>query len=179
MIDTERETAEIRAAQADPARFAVLYDRYFGDVFRFILRRAGDRDLTADLTQQAFLKAMLSLSRYESRGLPFRAWLFRIALNELRMHWRKRKEVLIDLSYRQVDSLREEMELRLDPDDLSRLAQALSALDEARAHLIQLRFMDGLSYLEVGQVLGIGEDAAKMRTHRVLAVLRANLATRS
>lgn len=168
----------VRAAQADPARFAPLYDRYFGDVFRFLLRRAGDRELTADLTQQAFLKAMLSLSRYESRGLPFRAWLYRIALNELRMHWRKRKEVLLDLSYQQVDGLRQEMDLRLDPDDMTRVAQALSALDEARAQLIHLRFMDGLSYLEVGQVLGIGEDAAKMRTHRVLAALRANLAKR-
>lgn len=171
--------ALVTAAQADPARFAPLYDRYFGDVFRFILRRAGDRELTADLTQQAFLKAMLSLSRYESRGLPFRAWLYRIALNELRMHWRKRKEVLLDLSYQQVDGLRQEMDLQLDPDDMSRVAQALSALDEARAQLIHLRFMDGLSYLEIGQVLGIGEDAAKMRTHRVLTALRANLAPRS
>lgn len=165
----------VRAAQADPARFAPLYDRYFGDVFRFLLRRAGDRELTADLTQQAFLKAMLSLSRYESRGLPFRAWLYRIALNELRMHWRKRKEVLLDLSYQQVDGLRQEMDLRLDPDDMTRVAQALSALDEARAQLIHLRFMDGLSYLEVGQVLGIGEDAAKMRTHRVLGKLRRTI----
>lgn len=178
MQDHANDASLVKAAQADPARFAPLYDRYFGDVFRFILRRATDRDLTADLTQQAFLKAMLSLSRYEPRGLPFRAWLYRIALNELRMHWRKRKEVLIDLSFRQVDTLKEEMELRLDPDDMSRLSSALSTLDESRAQLIQLRFMDGLSYQEVGQVLGIGEDAAKMRTHRVLAVLRANLVQR-
>ena len=177
-VDPGFDERQVALAKASPQAFAPLYDRYFGDVFRFILRRAGDRELTADLTQQAFLKAMLSLSRYESRGLPFRAWLYRIALNELRMHWRRRKEVLIDLGYRQVKGLGEEMELQLDPDDMSRLAQALSGLDEARAQLIHLRFMDGLSYLEVGQVLGIGEDAAKMRTHRVLAALRANLAPR-
>lgn len=171
--------ALVIAAQADPARFAALYDRYFGDVFRFILRRAGDRDLTADLTQQAFLKAMLSLSRYESRGLPFRAWLYRIALNELRMHWRKKKEVLIDLSFTQVKGLSEEFDLRLDEDDAQRLARALNQLDEARAQLIQLRYMDGLSFLEVGHVLGIGADAAKMRTHRTLAQLRSYLVPRS
>ena len=63
----EQELQWLRAAQADPQRFAPLYDRYFGDVFRFVLRRAGDRELTADLTQQTFLKALMALGRYEPR----------------------------------------------------------------------------------------------------------------
>lgn len=172
----EEEQAVIAAARTDPRRFTPLYERYFGDIFRFLLRRAGDRDLTNDLAQETFLKAMLALPRYQDRGLPFRAWLYRIALNELRMHWRKKKEVLIDLSFTQVKGLSEEFELRLDEDDMQRLARALSKLDEARGQLIQLRYMDGLSFLEVGQVLGIGEDAAKMRTHRTLAQLRSYLA---
>ncbi|MBK6830620.1 MAG: RNA polymerase sigma factor [Flavobacteriales bacterium] len=88
------EQAAIAAAKRDPRRFTPLYECYFGDIFRFLLRRAGDRDLTNDLAQETFLKAMLALPRYQERGLPFRAWLYRIALNELRMHWRKRKEVL-------------------------------------------------------------------------------------
>lgn len=178
MTDPEQERTEIQRAQADPRRFTVLYERYFGDVFRFILRRAGDRDRTADLVQETFLKALLALPRYQDRGLPFRAWLYRIALNELRMFWRKRKEVLIDLNNRQVNAIGEEMRLSLEDDQMQALAIALSSLDEARSQLIHLRFMDGLSYQEVGQVLGIGEDAAKMRTHRVLAALRTNLALR-
>lgn len=177
LLETD-ERREVERAAQDPRRFAVLYERYFGDVFRFVLRRAGNQELAADLTQEAFLKALLALPRYEHRGLPFRAWLFRIALNELRMHWRKKKEVVIDMSYAQVKGLSEEFELRLEEDDMQRLAGALSALDEAKAQLIQLRYMDGMSFQEVGQVLGIGEDAAKMRTHRVLATLRANLAKR-
>lgn len=178
MTDPEQERTEIQRAQADPHRFTVLYERYFGDVFRFILRRAGDRDRTADLVQETFLKALLALPRYQDRGLPFRAWLYRIALNELRMFWRKRKEVLIDLNNRQVNAIGEEMRLSLEDDQMQALAIALSSLDESRSQLIHLRFMDGLSYQEVGQVLGIGEDAAKMRTHRVLAALRTNLALR-
>jgi len=173
------EQDEVERAKADPRRFTVLYERYFGDVFRFILRRASDRDLTADLAQETFLKAMLALPKYQHRGLPFRAWLYRIALNELRMHWRKKKEVLIDLSFTQVKGLSEEFDLRLDEDDAQRLARALNQLDEARAQLIQLRYMDGLRFMEVGQVLGIGEDAAKMRTHRTLAQLRSYLVPRS
>lgn len=175
----EEEHAAIAAARTDPRRFTPLYEYYFGDIFRFLLRRTGNRELTADLVQETFLKAMLALPKYQHRGLPFRAWLYRIALNELRMHWRKKKEVLIDLSFTQVMGLSEEFDLRLDEDDMQRLAKALSRLDEARGQLIQLRYMDGLSFSEVGQVLGIGEDAAKMRTHRTLAQLRTYLAPRA
>ena len=178
MTPTEEEHQLIMAAKAEPARFAPLYERYFGDIYRFLLRRAQDPDLTADLTQQSFLKAMLGLARYEPRGLPFRAWLYRIALNEVRMHWRKKKEVLIDLSYREVHGLSEEMGLEMDEHEMQRLAAAMSRLDVEKARLIELRYMDGLSFAELGQVLGIGEEAGKMRTHRVLGPLREQLVPR-
>lgn len=177
-MEDPEEVHQLQAAKADPARFAPLYERYFADIFRFVLRRVQHRELTADLTQQTFLKAMLALASYEPRGLPFRAWLYRIALNEVRMHWRKKKEVLIDMSFREVKGLTEEMGLDLDPTEMQRVAQAMSGLDEERARLIELRYMDGMSFAELGQVLGIGEDAAKMRTHRVLGQLRTYLAPR-
>lgn len=171
----DEEQRWLLAARSDPQGFAPLYEHYFADIFRFILRRAQNRDLTADLTQQTFLKAMLALAKYQPRGLPFRAWLYRIALNEVRMHWRKKKEVLIDISFREVKGLSEEMGLDLDEPEIQRLTQAMSKLDDQRARLIELRYMDGMSFAELGQVLGIGEDAAKMRTHRVLAQLRTYL----
>jgi RNA polymerase sigma-70 factor (ECF subfamily) len=172
----DEEMAEIAGAKADPARFAPLYERYFNDIFRFILRRAQDRDLTADLTQQTFLKAMLGLPRYEPRGLPFRAWLYRIALNELRMFWRKRREVCIDLGHAEARLLSDEIGIADEDGSLQRLALALGRLSEERARLIELRYMDGMSFAELGQVLGIAEDAAKMRTHRALGELRSYLA---
>lgn len=178
-MQEQNETQQIVAAQADPDRFAPLYERYFADVFRFIHRRAQHNELSADLAQQTFLKAMLSLSRYEPRGLPFRAWLYRIALNELRMHWRKRKEVVIDMSYAEVRGMCEEMGLPGEEEELRRLASALGRLKEDRARMIELRYMDGLSFAELGQVLGIGEDAAKMRVHRILATLRTYLSPRA
>ncbi|HOY29600.1 MAG TPA: RNA polymerase sigma factor [Flavobacteriales bacterium] len=177
-MENPDELHQLREAKADPARFAPLYERYFADIFRFVLRRVQHRELTADLTQQTFLKAMLALATYEPRGLPFRAWLYRIALNEVRMHWRKRKEILIDVSYREVKGLSEEMGLDLDETEMQRLGRAMARLDDDRARLIELRYMDGLSFAELGQVLGIGEDAAKMRTHRVLGQLRTYLAPR-
>lgn len=169
----------MKAARDDPRRFTVLYERYFNDIFRFIHRRASNAELSADLTQETFLKALLALPRYVDRGLPFRAWLYRIALNELRMHWRKRKEVLVDLSFREVRGLSEDVGVAMEQEALDALAQAMGRLDEEKARMIELRYMDGMTFLEMGQVLGISEDAAKMRTHRVLATLRDHLKPRA
>lgn len=178
-MDPQTEQAAIRAAQADPRRFTPLYENYFPDIFRFIHRRANDAALTADLVQETFLKALLALPRYVDRGSPFRAWLYRIALNELRMHWRKRKEVLVDLSFREVKGLSEDVGVAVEQEALDGLAHAMGRLDEEKTRMIELRYMDGMTFLEMGQVLGISEDAAKMRTHRVLATLRDHLKPRA
>ncbi len=177
-MERTEEDALIVQAKRKPEAFAPLYELHFAAIFRFILRRARDRELTNDLTQQTFLKAMLALPGYEPRGYPFKAFLYRIALNELKMHWRKRKEVTIDMSYAEVRGLTEEVGLDERESEMQRLALALGRLDEDKARLIELRYMDGMSFAEVGQVLGLGEDAAKMRTHRVLATLRTYLSPR-
>lgn len=178
-MNAQQEQQAIEAAQADPARFAPLYEHYFTIIFRFIHRRTGHRDLTADLTQQAFLKAMLALPRYTQRGLPFRAWLYRIALNEVRMYWRKRKEVNMEVSAIEWRGLVQEVGVEGQGDEEQRLLHLLGRLDEDRQRLIELRYFDGLSFAEVGQVLGIGEDAAKMRTHRVLKLMREQMGAKA
>ncbi|HOZ41264.1 MAG: RNA polymerase sigma factor [Flavobacteriales bacterium] len=178
-MDRTEEEALIRAAQAKPERFAPLYEHHFTAIFRFILKRAADRDLTADLTQQTFLKAMVALPRYEPRGLPFKAFLYRIALNELHMYWRKRKEKVMDLSHAEVKGLSEELGMPEQEAELASLGRALGRLSADKAQLIELRYMDGMSFAEMGAVLGVGEDAAKMRTHRVLSTLRTYLSPRA
>jgi RNA polymerase sigma-70 factor, ECF subfamily len=178
-MDRTEEEALILAAKARPERFAPLYELHFPAIFRFILKRASDRELTADLTQQTFLKAMLALPRYEPRGLPFKAYLYRIALNELHMHWRKRKEFVMDLSYAEVKGLSDELGILEQEAELALLARALGRLTPDKAQLIELRYMDGMSFAEMGAVLGVGEDAAKMRTHRVLNTLRTYLSPRA
>ena len=107
-------------------------------------------ELAADLSQETFLKALLALPRYEDRGYPFRAWLYRIALNEVRMHWRKRKEVLIEMSFAEVRGLGEEMGADIEDERMQKLAWALGRLPSSKARLIELRFMDGLSFAETG-----------------------------
>lgn len=170
------EDQEIAAAQQDIRRFTPLYDRYFHPVFRFIRFRVNDNDQAGDLTQQAFIKAMMALPRYEIRGVPFKAWLYRIALNEVRMFHRKAKgKVFMDLGIAETRHLLQDAELPDKEEDMRKLEAALGALKGSSAALIEMRYFEGMSFLEIGNVLGIREDAAKMRTHRVLAALREYL----
>lgn len=172
----------IAAARQDPAAFSPLYHRYHKPIFLFILKRVHDRDLCGDLASQVFLKAMGAIGRYEGRGLPFKAWLYRIALNEVLMHFRKYKgKQYMEVTTPQAAALLMDpnedqgSDRSMDPEAMSMLSKALSRLAPGQAMLIELRFFDGLSFLEMGHVLGIAEAAAKMRTHRVLRTLREYL----
>ena len=87
----------IEAAQRDPARFAELYENNFERVYAYVLRRVGDRAETEDVTAEVFHHALANLKRFEWRGIPFAAWLFRIAANLISDRWqRKTREPGID-----------------------------------------------------------------------------------
>jgi RNA polymerase sigma-70 factor, ECF subfamily len=84
----------IEAAQRDPSRFAELYEANFEKVYAFIVRRVRDRDVAQDLTAEVFHQALANLGRFEWRGLPFVAWLYRIAANAIADRWKREgKEV--------------------------------------------------------------------------------------
>ena len=88
-IDEDDERTLIAAAQADPARFEALYDRYVQRVYGFVSRRVGNRAAAEDITSAVFAQALANLPKFEWRGLPFAAWLIRIAANALADHWRR------------------------------------------------------------------------------------------
>ena len=73
----------MEAAQKDPTRFAELYETNFERVYAFVVRRVSDRDAAEDLTSEVFHKALANLRRFEWRGVPFAAWLLRIAANAI------------------------------------------------------------------------------------------------
>src|ERR1035437_7125274 len=86
---------QVDAAKLNPARFDVLYDNYYKSIFIFVHRRTGDEEVSADITSQVFLKALLNIKKYEFKGVPFSAWLFRIAFNEINMYFRKNNSVRV------------------------------------------------------------------------------------
>ncbi|NJM24972.1 MAG: hypothetical protein HC859_05145 [Bacteroidia bacterium] len=89
---TLKEEDVIRASQRDPSAFRPLYEKYYRTLFRFILYRVADKEVTADLTSQVFLKALLHLDKFQLRGFPFSSWLYRIAINECNDFFRKTKK---------------------------------------------------------------------------------------
>ncbi len=87
----------VKRSQSDSEAFKPLYEKYFKKIFLFIFHRTGDKELTGDLTQQVFLKALKGISKFQLRGLPFSAWLYRIAINECNDFFRKSKRARVIL----------------------------------------------------------------------------------
>src|ERR1700749_1337100 len=85
------EQQEIEAAKADPTKFEVLYNRFYEPILQFVYKRVEGKEAAFDITSQVFLNAMLKLAQFKFVGTPFSSWLYRIALNEINMMYRKDK----------------------------------------------------------------------------------------
>ncbi|MEM9888938.1 MAG: sigma-70 family RNA polymerase sigma factor [Bacteroidota bacterium] len=172
------EWSEIKAAQSSPAYFRPLYDRYYESIFRFILRRTADEALSADLCSQVFLKALENLHRYQFKGVPFSAWLFRIASNEVAQHFRNaQKSRVVSVEEHTIKEVEEEIEESTWELDRQSLLNALETLKEADMQLIELRFFEQRPFKEVAEILGITENNAKVRTYRILQRMKKKLET--
>lgn len=170
------EWSEIQAAQENPRYFRPLYNRYYESVFRFVLRRTSDEALTADLCSQIFLKAMENLQKYQHRGVPFSAWLFRIASNEVAQHFRNvQKSRVVHVEERTLGEVVEEIEEDDFELDRQQLLEALETLKPDDMQLIEMRFFEQRPFKEVAEILGITENNAKVKTYRILQRMKKKL----
>jgi RNA polymerase sigma-70 factor (ECF subfamily) len=164
----------IEAAQKDPARFAELYTINFERVYAYAVRRVGNRAEAEDLTADVFHQALANLKRFEWRGIPFAAWLFRIAANLISDRWhRSGREVAAESG--KIDSAQvspveiEEVERRAT---LFRLVDTLPA---EQKRVLVLRFVEQKSIKEVARETRKTEGAVKQLQFRALSNLRARL----
>lgn len=170
----ENESREIEAAKSDAVFFAPIYDRYYKPIFLFIYSRLHNKQNTADLTAQVFLKAMLNLNKYEDRGFPFSSWLYRIALNEMNLLYRQtKKEADIEISEKDAMKLVEEIDEKYSDENIGLLLNILSEMNPEQQELIELRFFQKLSFKEIGDILSISEDNAKIKVYRVLEKMKS------
>ncbi len=174
--DIESEVRLIRQAQENPAYFAPLYDSYYKPVFTFVYRRTDDEELTADLTSQVFLKAITYLPKYEHKGLPFSAWLFRIAVNEINMFFRKHKNRrTLSIEDESLERIAEEMEGRDKEEKIEILLQGIQKLALEEVQYIELRFFEDRSFKEIADIMNITENNAKVRTYRILDKIKKHI----
>jgi RNA polymerase sigma-70 factor (ECF subfamily) len=171
--DIQQELQQIEAAKKDPMRFGVLYDRYYKPVFIFIYRRTENEEVAADITSQVFMKALINIKKYVFKGVPFSAWLFRIAFNEVNMYFRKNKaQRVVSLDQPGLKQMAQDAETEEDPEAIKRMMVALKQLEAVDLQMIELRFFEKRSFAELGEITGITENNAKVKVYRILEKIR-------
>ena len=165
----------IQLAKTRQDYFGLLYEKYFELIFRFVFKRlGGNEEVAGDVTQQTFIKAMANLEKYEDRGFPFSSWLYRIAQNEVMMHFREQKKsVTVDIEERNVLDLMEEANITdsMSQEEQEKLMIVLNEMDSEHLDLIELRFFQEMSFKEIADIYSITEANAKMRIYRILEKL--------
>jgi RNA polymerase sigma-70 factor (ECF subfamily) len=174
--EDERHTVE-RARMGDPQALGQLYDSYLPRVYRYVHARTGSAAEAEDITEETFLRMLSGIGDFEWRHVPFGAWLFRIARNQVISHARKngarRDEAPL------ADSLAD-----TSPDPLTQVESRLSFkeileatrfLPTAQREVIWLRFAVGLSVGDTARVLGKNEGNVKVLQHKAIGKLQTLL----
>ena len=162
-------------AKKNPQAFGELYEKYFDRIFNFVYRQTDDEDLTADLTSQTFLIALKNVDRYQFRGVPFSAWLYKIASNEINKHYRKQKQTKVfSIEEMRIKELMEQADEEYNEEIIHRLMNYLKELPTDMLLVLELRFFEDKDFREIAFILDITESGAKMRTYRALDRLRKN-----
>ncbi|MEP7357456.1 MAG: sigma-70 family RNA polymerase sigma factor [Anaerolineales bacterium] len=181
MTDIAQDAELVALAQAQPEAFGALYERYVKKIYSYLYYRTGNTHDAEDLTERVFQKAMVNLHRYTSRGLPFSAWLYRIAHNLLanwhRDQGRRQTVAFNELAPGDLAGPRAEAPEALveEGQDREELLRAIRRLPEERQQVLILKFVQELSNVEIGQVMQRSEGAVKSLYHRTLLALRDEL----
>jgi RNA polymerase sigma-70 factor (ECF subfamily) len=167
----------VEASRAgDGEAFGQLFDHFHSPLYRYIASRVQRPSDAEDLTQLVFVKALEGLPRYESRGVPFGGWLFRLARNTVIDFVRTRHE------HAELDAIGERGDGDAGPDDIavfredvSAVAAALASLTDEQREAIALRFFGGLSAREAAEAMGKQEGTVRGLQFRAIAALRREL----
>jgi len=180
LSDNKDEKDLIDAAKTDPKAFGSLYRRYVERIFNYIYYRTGNAKDAEDLTGKVFFKALDNIQGYKHMGLPFSAWLYRIAHNLVANYHRdraKKQEISLDVIPGQVlpqsEVLPEASIAR--SQEVDELLARIRDLSPNRQELLILKFVDQLSNKEIGQIMRKSEGAIKSLYHRTLLELREKM----
>lgn len=173
--EIQHEYAILERARRNPKAFGELYEKYFDRIFNFIYRQTDDEELTDDLCSQTFLSVLKNIGRYEFRGVPFSAWLYKIASNEVNKHYRKKKnDKVFSIEEVRVRELFEQANDGWDEEIMEQLLRYFKELPTDMLQVLELRFFEDKDFKEIAFILDITESGAKMRTYRALDRLRKN-----
>ncbi len=165
-------------AKEDSAAFAELYTRYVKRIYNYVYYRTGNHHDAEDLTSRVFFRALGHIGDYTDRGVPFSAWLYRIAHN-LVANWHRdrgrRGVVPLDDALIAGEAEGAPESLTEDQEEAERLLESIRALPEDRQQLLILKYVERLSNAEIGAIMDRTEGAVKSLYHRTLLSLRGYL----
>jgi RNA polymerase sigma-70 factor (ECF subfamily) len=166
-----------RARQGDHEAFAQLYENHFDKIFRYVVLKIGNQTEAEDMTQQVFVRAYESIGSYQLQGVPFTAWLFRIAHNQMVDYVRKQSKkhtVWLDetIQVRDDSDLEHDVETKIE---MEKVVLASQQLTKAQREVISLRFAGGLSITEAAKTMKKSEGAIKALQHSAILALRKTL----
>lgn len=175
----------IEAFKQDTNAFEEVYNFYYEQIMRYLAKRSMSTELAYDLTAEAFIKAFESFHRFEYRGISIKVWLYRIAINTLKSHWRKPKtsamgeiaETHPELVTHLHAELEELDEALFGDEKLAQLSDAIATLNPNYQNVISLYYFSGMSQEEIGKTINRSTSAVKSMMHRAMDSLRDILAS--
>ena len=166
------------AVRGDQDAFGALYEQYVTRIYSYIYYRTGNHHDAEDLTARVFFRAISNITNYQDRGLPFSAWLYRIAHN-LVANWHRdrsrRPEIILDERLSLYPNTEHPESMILKKEESDRLMFLLRNQPQDRQQLLILKFVDHLSNAEIGLIMGKTEGAIKSLYHRTLLALREEI----
>lgn len=171
--ELEAERHLIEAAQRDRAAFAPLYERYVDQIFAYAHTLTRNRELAEDVTAATFAKAIEDIPRFEWRGVPYSAWLYRVAANLVARQARRPAFVGLD-AHQPVDGLSPELIVEQRARG-AEVRAAVAALPADQREAVLLRFGGDLRNREIAEIMGRSEGAVKLLTFRAITALRKEL----
>jgi RNA polymerase sigma-70 factor (ECF subfamily) len=168
-----KELKWIKYAQKNPRGFEPLYNKYYEQILRYIYQRIDDKDAAYDITSQVFLKAMNNIHKYEYRGVPFASWLYRIAKSELYQSFRDKKaRRTVNVDSSKLANVIEEFEEQGGEEERKMLIKLIRQLKDDEIQMVEMRFFEKRSFKEIGEILDITENNAKVKSHRIVKKMK-------
>ena len=163
-----------KAVNGDVEAFGEIYSIYLDRIYRYVFYQVHNKVTAEDLTEEVFIKAWSGIARYKWKGLPFSAWLYRIAHNHVVDYFRtSRQHQSLDEGFLEDGNRTEEIVEK--KQILQTLTQALSALPVHQRHIITLKFIEGFDNRKIEQITGKSQGAIRVMQMRALALLRHKL----
>ncbi|EKD93596.1 MAG: RNA polymerase, sigma-E factor [uncultured bacterium] len=174
----EQEQVAIDAAKENKCAFITLYDQNFHCIYGFLLARGLNRETAEDLTSETFSLALKNIDRYVYTGKPFKAWLYRIAINEMNKHFKRqqrdKKILIMEKNHSEMTTEAADQELKRKEEEFVHgknravLQDALKHLKPKEQDLISLRYFEDLSYKEIGDIMGMRLSHVGVKLNRTL-----------